>query len=245
MNGLHRTTLSDLVASPAARRPDAIRSSASDTWDTETLVRRRHRWQRRATIHVVMVMGITRRRESTVGTTQKQYNVGGMACSFCAESIEKAYDRTDGVEDVDVSLAHEEVLVRYDEATLSEVELKDTLRDLGYTIRDLNKRKRFEERRVELADGKRRLLLAGGASITTAALMLWMILVTGRFESESLAMDLVTLAVALGTVFGPGRYIIEKAYNSLRRGHPQPARAARGGGVRRAVRGVPRFVRLP
>ncbi|WP_440009559.1 heavy metal translocating P-type ATPase [Halomicrococcus sp. SG-WS-1] len=153
-----------------------------------------------------------------MGTTQKQFNVGGMACSFCAESIEKAYDRTEGVEDVDVSLAHEEVLVRYDEATLSEVELKDTLRDLGYTIRDPNKRKRFEERRAELADGKRRLLLAGGASIATAALMLWMILVTGRFESESLAMDLVTLAFALGTVFGPGGYVIEKAYNSLRRG---------------------------
>jgi len=34
-----------------------------------------------------------------------------MSCSFCAESIKKAYARTEGVEDVDVSLAHEEVLV--------------------------------------------------------------------------------------------------------------------------------------
>ena len=47
-----------------------------------------------------------------MGTTQEQFNVGGMSCSFCAESIKKAYSRTDGVEDVDVSLAHEEVLVR-------------------------------------------------------------------------------------------------------------------------------------
>jgi len=40
---------------------------------------------------------------------------------------------------VDVSLAHKEVFVRYDDARLSEVEVKDTLRDLGYTIRDPDK----------------------------------------------------------------------------------------------------------
>jgi len=153
-----------------------------------------------------------------MGTTQKQFNVGGMSCSFCAESIEKAYRRTDGVEDVDVSLAHEEVLVQYDADRIGEVEVKDTLRDLGYTIRDPDKEKRYEQQQAELADGKHRLVLAGSASIVVAALMGWMIFVMGRFESESLAMDFVALALALGTMFGPGRYIKEKAYQSLRRG---------------------------
>jgi Cu+-exporting ATPase len=163
-------------------------------------------------------MSLARQRRTKMGTTQKQFNVGGMSCSFCAESIEKAYARTDGVADVDVSLAHEEVLVQYDADRISEVEVKDTLRDLGYTIRDPDKEKRYEEQQAELADGKRRLVLAGSASIVVAALMGWMIFVMGRFESESLAMDLVALALALGTMFGPGRYIKEKAYQSLRRG---------------------------
>jgi len=152
-----------------------------------------------------------------MGTTQNQFNVGGMSCSFCAESIEKAYRRTDGVEDVDVSLAHEEVLVQYDADRIGEVEVKDTLRDLGYTIRDPDKEKRYEQQQAELADGKHRLVLAGSASIVVAALMGWMI-VMGRFESESLAMDVFALALALGTMFGPGRYIKKKAYQSLRRG---------------------------
>nr|WP_241767980.1 heavy-metal-associated domain-containing protein [Haloferax sp. ATB1] len=104
-----------------------------------------------------------------MGTTQKQFNVGGMSCSFCAESIKKAYSRTDGVEDIDVSLAHEEVLVQYDDDRLSEIEVKDTLRDLGYTIRDPDKAKRYKQQQAELADGKRRLLLAGSASIVVAA----------------------------------------------------------------------------
>ena len=86
-------------------------------------------------------MSLARQRRTEMGTAQKQFNVGGMSCSFCAESIEKAYRRTDGVADVDVSLAHEEVLVQYDDDQISEVEVKDTLRDLGYTIRDPDKKK--------------------------------------------------------------------------------------------------------
>jgi heavy metal translocating P-type ATPase len=165
-----------------------------------------------------MVKVVPRQAGSEMSTRQEQFDVGGMACSFCAESIEKAYARRDGVADVDVSLAHEEVLVEYDDEQVSEVEVKDTLRDLGYTIRDPDKEKRYEEQQVELDRGRRRLLLAGGASIAVATLMGWMIFVAGRFESESLVMDLVTLGLAFGTMFGPGRYIKKKAYQSGRRG---------------------------
>jgi len=141
-----------------------------------------------------------------------------MACSFCAESIRTAYDRTAGVEDVDVSLAHEEVLVQYDPGQVDEVTVKDTLRDLGYTIRDPDKAKRFEQQQAELETARLRLVLSGAASLVVAGLMGWMIFVRGTFESESLAMDLLVLALALGTMFGPGRYIKSKAYQSLRRG---------------------------
>ncbi|WP_049924590.1 heavy metal translocating P-type ATPase [Halopiger djelfimassiliensis] len=153
-----------------------------------------------------------------MGTTRTRFAVGGMSCSFCAESIETAYDRTDGVVDADVNLAHEAVLVRYDDDIVSELEVKGTLRDLGYTIRDPEKRNRYEEQRAELERGKRRLVLAGSAAVAAAGLMGWMIVVMGRFESASLAMDLTALALALATMFGPGRYIAAKAFQSLRRG---------------------------
>ncbi|MFD1514426.1 heavy metal translocating P-type ATPase [Halomarina rubra] len=152
-----------------------------------------------------------------MSTTHVQYDIGGMSCSFCAESIRKAYERTEGVEEVNVSLAHEEVRIRYDSGVLAEVELKDTLRELGYTIRDPDKQKRFEEQQREVEQATRRLTLSGAAAIATAGLMLFMIFVRGTFESQALWMDLVTLGLALGTMFGPGRYITEKAYNSIRR----------------------------
>jgi len=171
-----------------------------------------------AIIVIVTAMRVDRQDGTTMGTVQEQFNVGGMSCSFCAESIEKAYGRTEGVEDVDVSLAHEEVLVQYNDDEVGDVDLKDTLRDLGYTIRDPDKEKRFEEQQTELTEGKRQLLLAGSGAIVTAGLMVWMIFALGRFESESLVADLITLGLALGTMFGPGRYIKAKAYHSLRRG---------------------------
>ena len=150
--------------------------------------------------------------------TRVQYDIGGMSCSFCAESIRKAYERTKGVEDASVSLAHEEVRVEYDDEQRSETEIKDTLRDLGYTIRDPDKEKRFEEQQAELRRGKHRLLLSGSASLVTAGLMAYMIFVGGSFESRSFVMDGVVLALALGTMVGPGRYILDKALSSLRRG---------------------------
>jgi len=43
-----------------------------------------------------------------------QVKVGGMACSFCTLTIEKALGRLEGVAAVHVSLAHEEALIEYD-----------------------------------------------------------------------------------------------------------------------------------
>jgi heavy metal translocating P-type ATPase len=156
-----------------------------------------------------------------MAATQVQYNVGGMSCSFCAETINKALERTDGVEDANVSLAHEEVLIQYDDEIVSEVNLKDTLRDLGYTIRDPDKEKRFEEQQEELEQGKRRLLISGVASLLSLLLMGIMVARNGWnifAETDQQWMWYGSLALALVTMFGPGIYIKKKAYNSLRRG---------------------------
>ncbi len=151
---------------------------------------------------------------------QVQYNVGGMGCSFCAETINKAYKRTEGIKDTDVSLAHEEVLVKYDSNVISEVDIKDTLRDLGYTIRDPDKQKRFEEQQKELDTGRKRLIISGTASIFSLILMGIMVIRHDWnifAETNAQWMWYGSLFLALITMFGPGLYIKKKAYNSLRR----------------------------
>ena len=63
-----------------------------------------------------------------------QLKIGGMACSFCAQSINKAFDRVDGVQGVNVSLAHEEVLIQYDADTANFEEMKQAVEKAGYTV---------------------------------------------------------------------------------------------------------------
>ena len=156
-----------------------------------------------------------------MASKQVQYNIGGMSCSFCAETINKAYRRIDGVDDIDVSLAHEELLVEYEEDMLSEAEVRDVVRDLGYTIRDPDKQKRFEEQQDELEEGKRHLWISGIAAIISLGLMTVMIARNGWnifAETNQRWMWYTTLALALVTMFWPGRYIKEKAWQSLKRG---------------------------
>ena len=141
--------------------------------------------------------------------------IGGMSCSFCVSTIERAYKRIPGVEQVNVSIAHEEGLVRYDPSKVGEDKLKGTLREIGYTYRDPEKIRTFEEEEEELRDDRNTLLLAAFysvSSLTLMALMKWIGVVTFPL------MPWVLLALALLTMFGPGWYIKRQAFPSLRRG---------------------------
>ena len=85
-----------------------------------------------------------------------------MQCSFCVESIRKAYSGMDGVVDVGVSLSHEEALVQYDPEKVSPEKLDDTLRSMGYAVRDPNKVRTFEEEEAEIRGHRNRLFVAAG-----------------------------------------------------------------------------------
>lgn len=139
--------------------------------------------------------------------------VGGISCSFCAESIRKAYRRIDAVKDVSVSLAHEEVLIQYDQENITEIELKNTLRQLGYTVRDPKKVRTFEEEEAELRREKWRLIIAAGFTGSAALLMN-----STRLGLHPQWFPWPMMALALVTIFGPGWYIFNMAVHSLRRG---------------------------
>jgi Cu+-exporting ATPase len=74
--------------------------------------------------------------ERREGMEKLQMKIGGMQCSFCVGSINRAFRQMDGISEVSVSLAHEEALVQYDPQRVTSQELKDTLVALGYSIRD-------------------------------------------------------------------------------------------------------------
>ncbi len=88
----------------------------------------------------------------------------------------------EGVDQVAVSLTHEQALVDYDPATISPEGILGTLRDIGYDLYDPRKLRPFEEEEADLVREGKRLLFAGAASLTAIALILevagvWSILV--------------------------------------------------------------------
>src|SRR6266496_6401603 len=60
--------------------------------------------------------------------------IGGLHCSLCTGTIEKALGRLPGVDKVAVSLTHEQALIEYDPAVARPEQFLQSLRDIGYTI---------------------------------------------------------------------------------------------------------------
>ena len=93
--------------------------------------------------------------------------IGGLHCSLCTGTIEKALGRMPGVDKVAVSLTHEQALVEYDPAVARPEEFLQTLRDIGYTISDPRKLRPFEEEEQDLVHEARRFVLAVVLSVAS------------------------------------------------------------------------------
>ncbi|OLS21652.1 MAG: Copper-exporting P-type ATPase A [Candidatus Heimdallarchaeota archaeon LC_2] len=139
--------------------------------------------------------------------------IGGMQCSFCVQSITKAYTRMDGVSDVSVNLSHEEALVEYNPDKTSVTKLNDTMVSLGYTVRDSNKVRTFEEEQEELKHAKIELFKA--AAVTSVAFIFMVLNWTGNGQPW---FEWIMLSLTLGMIFVVGKPILKMATGSLRRG---------------------------
>ena len=93
--------------------------------------------------------------------------IGGLHCSLCTGTIEKALGSQPGVDKVAVSLTHEQALVEYDPAVARPAALLGILRDIGYTISDPRKVRPFEEEERDLARESRRFVVAVALSVAS------------------------------------------------------------------------------
>ncbi|GAA5101661.1 cation-translocating P-type ATPase [Haloechinothrix salitolerans] len=157
-------------------------------------------------------MTATQRGED-VESGRLQVKIGGMHCSFCAHTIERALGRMDGIEQVNVSLAHEEALVIHDPDLVRSGQIRDVLRDLGYTIRDPRKVAALAEAEAELAEARWRL--AAAAAATAIAGWLMMLMLAGYHFA---LLPWIMLALAAQVVFVACWPFLRMTLASLRRG---------------------------
>jgi heavy metal translocating P-type ATPase len=143
------------------------------------------------------------------GKARFRAKIGGLHCSLCTGTIEKALGQHPGVDKVAVSLTHEQALVEYDPKAVGPDELLATLKDMGYTIWDPRKARPFEEEERALVHEGRRLLTSIAFSLATISLIfqaqgLWSLFVPGAVGLSLLTVAYLILRSSgvLATVVG-------------------------------------------
>lgn len=96
--------------------------------------------------------------------------IGGLHCSLCTGTIEKALGRQPGVAKVAVSLTHEQALIEYDPRVARAEDLLQTLKDIGYTVSDPRKLRPFDEEERALVRERTRFITALAMSIAAMGL---------------------------------------------------------------------------
>ncbi len=141
------------------------------------------------------------------GHSRFRAKIGGLHCSLCTGTIEKALGRQDGVEKVSVSLTHEQALVDYDPKKVRPDELLETLRDIGYTIWDPRKVRAYEEEEAELAREGNRLVAASAFSLVTIALIANLTNLWSLAIPITVGASLITVAFLILRGRGPGKEV--------------------------------------
>jgi Cu+-exporting ATPase len=142
------------------------------------------------------------------GHARIRARIAGLHCSLCTGTIEKALGRQAGVEQVAVSLTHEQALIDYDPNVIAPEQILGTLRDIGYDLYDPRKLRPFEEEEADLVREGKRLLAAIGASLTAIALILEISGVWSVLVPASVVALMVPLSYALLRPAGQGRAVL-------------------------------------
>ncbi len=156
------------------------------------------------------------------GRARLQVKLGKLHCSFCVATIGKAVGRLDGVDQVSVSLAHEEGLVTYRPDVITAADIVDTLRQIGYSVRDPRKVAGYEAEEAELAEERNRFLAGLVTTVVTLALMIFKLaghpLTVTAAGHTWLIGPWVIFGLALAMMVVVARPILVMAWQSLRRG---------------------------
>ncbi len=64
----------------------------------------------------------------------KSFNVEGMSCMHCVNSVKKSVGSLPGISKVDVDLSNKKVTVEYDQTKVKPDAIKESIEDAGYDV---------------------------------------------------------------------------------------------------------------
>lgn len=139
--------------------------------------------------------------------------IGGMSCASCAQTIEKALNKTEGVEEVNVNFAAEKANICFDSKLVGFEKLKDIIKSTGYQVLEEEKVEEDKEEKM-MQQAKRRMLWTWAF---TVPIILWMIpeMVLGIAWPNRLIYDLGMIVLATPVMFIMGWTTLSSAIKAV------------------------------
>ncbi len=148
--------------------------------------------------------------------------IQGMTCASCAQTIEKALKRTEGIREAHVNLATEKAAISYDLSQISPEEIKQVIKQTGYQVmgQEEVKEEGVDEEERKMLQSRKRMFWAWAF---TVPIITWMIpeMILSKAWPSRLVFDLGMIILATPVMFwigwatlrSAGRAIFHKSAN--------------------------------
>ena len=148
--------------------------------------------------------------------------IGGMTCASCAQTIEKALKKTEGIEEANVNLASEKAVVVYDVQEIDYEGIKEVIEGTGYKVLGREEgaakyEKEIEEEQRKFHEAKMKMRVAWAFTIP---IMAWMIpeMILGQAWPNEDLFNLGMILLAVPVLFWAGRETLLSAVRAVSHG---------------------------
>lgn len=148
--------------------------------------------------------------------------IGGMTCASCAQTIENALKKTEGIVEANVNLASEKAVVVYDVEEIDYEGIKEVIEETGYKVLgreegEARYEKEIEEEQRKFREAKMRVRVAWAFTIPIIA---WMIpeMILGQAWPNRTIYDIGMILLAAPVLFWAGKETLLSAVKAVSHG---------------------------
>jgi len=160
-------------------------------------------------------------------TENQTYDIEGMHCAGCAQSVEKALNNIDGVASANVNLATEKASIKFQPDETGFERFRQAVEDAGYTLLEpaagvnagAKQSNKVEKDQRKVDDARKKMWWAWGATIPA---MLWMLpeMLAGYEFLGPFSYDIGMILLSSIVIFYPGLETLKSAWKSALNGTP-------------------------
>ncbi len=160
--------------------------------------------------------------DARLETKKTIIKIGGMTCASCAQTIENALKKTEGIVEANVNLATEKAVVVYDVQEIDYEGIKKVIEATGYQVLGREEgaakyEKEIEEEQRKFHEAKMRMMVAWAFTIP---IMAWMIpeMILGLAWPNRIVYNLGMILLAVPPLFWAGKETILSAVKAVSHG---------------------------